>query len=127
MLLFTSGCGRARTCDRWLKRPLLYQLSYTPKIFNYRPLTKALHTQKEGNRRYCTQYPLLSQPHLLYCYHVFSYVWTQNLWDSDAPVSLLMILQYSYQDTRHRQGCIVEHIDIFTFPGSIFVLDLKTT
>ena len=25
-----GGCSRIRTCDRWLKRPLLYQLSYTP-------------------------------------------------------------------------------------------------
>ena len=26
-----GGCSRDRTYDRWLKRPLLYQLSYTPK------------------------------------------------------------------------------------------------
>lgn len=28
--MYLSGCSRIRTCDRWLKRPLLYQLSYTP-------------------------------------------------------------------------------------------------
>lgn len=30
IVLFSSGCGGDRTHDRWLKRPLLYRLSYAP-------------------------------------------------------------------------------------------------
>ncbi len=29
-LVFYGGCGGNRTLDRWLKRPLLYRLSYAP-------------------------------------------------------------------------------------------------
>jgi hypothetical protein len=32
VLLFEGGCGGDRTHDRWLKRPLLYRLSYAPGV-----------------------------------------------------------------------------------------------
>ena len=35
--LNAGGCGGDRTLDRWLKRPLLYRLSYAPKTKEFYP------------------------------------------------------------------------------------------
>ncbi len=49
-----GGCSRNRTYDRWLKRPLLYRLSYAPKLYQAKevltacpPLEEAMHPNKK--------------------------------------------------------------------------------
>ena len=52
-LVFYGGCGGNRTLDRWLKRPLLYRLSYAPKKEKNEQKQKRL--EKEKTRSDCNK------------------------------------------------------------------------